>query len=528
MPTPVPKPVAEGRKVRRRLATTPGGVPTAYGLPQEVVLTAERRVGFLGLIVALMGTVAYLMERLVQPERVQGLFQPLAAATFLTVGLAVFVLSRSKKVRPELVLDLGLVSEVVIALAISLTEFASPGKADETVRGLSWNCLWIAMYVVAIPGTYGKTVLAAITAACMGPIGMMITTVATGEPPPTLGQALLLLVPPFAAALWAIPVARHYYRLGTQVTKAQAMGSYELLELIGHGGMGEVWRARHRMLARVSAIKLIRPQALSAHGAESATVILRRFEREAKAMAGLRSPHTVEIYDYGVSEDGRFYYVMELLDGLDLERMVQRFGPMPAGRVAHMLQQAAKSLSDAHESGMVHRDIKPRNLFACRMGTEYDFVKVLDFGLVKFSSPGQAQTQLTMEGVTAGTPAYMAPEIAMGRQDIDARSDIYSLGCVGYWLLTGQLVFEAENAMAMVMAHLQQAPVPPSERSEVAIPASLERVILCCLEKEPDKRPGSARELAGMLAGCEGMEPWNSELAERWWNVNMPRPAAAH
>jgi serine/threonine-protein kinase len=490
------------------------------------VLTAVRRLGFLGLIVALMGSVSHVVERLLQPERVHGLFPPLAAGVFLVVGLTIFILSRSRKVRPETVLDLGLVSEVVIALAISLTEFATPFKPYEIVRGLSWNCLWIAMYVVAIPGTYGKMVLAAMTAACMGPIGMLVTTVATGAPPPTLRQAVLLLVPPFAAALWAIPVARHYYRLGAQVTKAQAMGSYELLELIGRGGMGEVWRARHRMLARVSAIKLIRPQALSVHGGESAGVMLRRFEREAKAMAALRSPHTVEIYDYGVSEDGRFYYVMELLDGLDLETLVERFGQLPAGRVAWILRQAAKSLSDAHACGLVHRDVKPRNLFACRMGSDYDFVKVLDFGLVKLSTAGSSQTRLTMEGVTAGTPAYMAPEIAMGSQDVDARSDLYSLGCVGYWLLTGQLVFQAENPMAMVMAHLQQTPVPPSERSELPIPASLEHVILRCLEKEPDKRPANARELAGLLAHCEGLEPWSAEQAERWWSVNMPRAHA--
>jgi serine/threonine-protein kinase len=334
-------------------------------------------------------------------------------------------------------------------------------------------------------------------------------------------------MPPFVAAAWAIPAARYLYRLGTQVSRARAMGSYELLELIGRGGMGEVWRARHRMLARVSAIKLIRPEALLAQGAESTKVLLRRFEREARTTASLRSPHTVNLYDYGMSEDGSFYYVMELLEGFDLETLVQRFGPLPAGRALHLLSQAAMSLAEAHEMGMVHRDIKPRNLFTCHMGSDLDFVKVLDFGLVKLSHPGEGQTCLTREGVTAGTPAFMAPEIAMGRGDVDGRADLYSLGCVAYWLLTGQLVFDAPSAVAMVLAHVQTPPVPPSQRTELDVPESLERVILQCLEKDPDKRPATARKLAELLAACEGVEPWTQEKAALWWSAHVPQLSAS-
>jgi serine/threonine-protein kinase len=250
--------------------------------------------------------------------------------------------------------------------------------------------------------------------------------------------------------------------------------------------------------------------------------MLRRFEREARATAALRSPHTVDLYDYGTSEDGDFYYVMELLEGFDLETLVQRFGPLPAGRVLHLLSQAAKSLDEAHEKGLVHRDVKPKNLFTCHLGTDLDFVKVLDFGLVKLGHTGDAQTCLTREGVTTGTPAYMAPEVAMGRPDIDGRADLYSLGCVAYWLLTGQLVFDAPNAVAMVLAHVQTPPVPPSQRTELEVPESMERVILQCLEKDPGKRPATARKLAELLAACEGVEPWTPAEAERWWSAHMP------
>lgn len=513
---------ADRKDVRRRTTPTLLGDLSAYGLPGEAVETAVRRVGFLGLIVALMAPSAYFFELFIQPKRVASAMVPAVAALLFVYGSVMCLLSWRHKVRPDLLLDLGLVFQVVVAFAIALSENVTPWPEDQFIRGVSWNCLWISMYVVAIPGTYGKSVLAAITAACMTPFGLLVASGVNHYELPSAGKLLLLLLPPFVAAAWAIPAARYLYRLGTQVSRARALGSYELLELIGRGGMGEVWRAKHRMLARISAIKLIRPEALLVEGAENTRVLLRRFEREARATAALRSPHTVDLYDYGTSEDGDFYYVMELLEGFDLETLVQRFGPLPAGRVLHLLSQAAKSLGEAHSKGLVHRDIKPRNIFACHMGTDLDFVKVLDFGLVKLGPTGDAQSCLTREGVTTGTPAYMAPEVAMGRTDIDGRADLYSLGCVAYWLLTGQLVFDAPNAVAMVLAHVQTPPVPPSQRTELEVPEAMERVILQCLEKDPGRRPATARELADLLAACEGVNPWTREEAERWWSAHMP------
>ncbi|MBS1855280.1 MAG: serine/threonine protein kinase [Acidobacteria bacterium] len=518
-------PAEQRIEIRRRTPSGTSGTSSMYGLPPEVIATAVRRLGFLGLVVAVMFPCAPWLEFFIQPDRVAGLVPKIVAALMVPVGAAICMLAWSRKVRSELVLDLGLVFEVVVAFALSLTENTPAWPADQMLRGVSWNCLWISMYVVTIPGTFGKSILAAITAACMGPFGLLVA-MSIEDAYPSTAQIFNLALP-FVAAAWAIPVSRHFYHLSTQVTRARAMGSYELLELIGKGGMGEVWSARHRMLARVSAIKLIRSEELSIAAGENARLLLRRFEREARATAALRSPHTVSLYDYGTTDDGSFYYVMELLDGLDLETLVQRYGPLPAGRVVAILSQAAKSLAEAHEIGLVHRDIKPRNIFVCRLGTEYDFAKVLDFGLVKMNAIEGTQTCLTREGVTTGTPAYMAPEIAMGRPDIDGRADLYALGCVGYFLLTGHLVFEAESAMAMVMSHLQERPVPPSRRTEIQVPGCLDRLILQCLEKDPAARPQTGLQLLDLLAECSAsVEPWTQRRAGQWWQTHLPQPDA--
>jgi serine/threonine-protein kinase len=307
--------------------------------------------------------------------------------------------------------------------------------------------------------------------------------------------------------------------------KAREMGSYELVELIGRGGMGEVWKAKHRMLARKAAIKLIRAEALCCTSEQEIAAARRRFEREAQATAALHSPNTVALYDYGVTDDGIFYYVMELLDGSDLETFVERFGPQPAPRVIYLLRQICASLAEAHSCGLTHRDIKPKNIHLCRLGLSFDFVKVLDFGLVKSRESTGDQTRLTREGVTTGTPAFMSPEMALGKGNVDARTDIYALGCVAYWLLTGKLVFEASTALAMALEHIRTEPIPPSERTEIEIPDQLERIVLDCLRKDPAQRPQTARELGRMLAACSGANAWDNDRAEEWWRMHLPGKA---
>ena len=280
------------------------------------------------------------------------------------------------------------------------------------------------------------------------------------------------------------------------------MGSYRLTELLGRGGMGEVWRAEHRLLARTAAIKLVRPEVLGASNEADVKLALRRFEREARATAALNSPHTIRLYDFGTTNDGAFYYVMELLSGRDLESMVREFGPLPAERVVYLLRQVCHSLADAHARGLVHRDIKPANIYVCRMGLDYDFIKVLDFGLVKFRGSTADQTLVTGDHPTTGTPAYMAPEVILGAADVDRRADVYALGCVAYYLLTGQLVFEADTPMKMLMHHVQTKPEPPSARTELPIPRDLEELVMACLEKDPEKRPPDAEHLYRLSVGC--------------------------
>ncbi len=290
--------------------------------------------------------------------------------------------------------------------------------------------------------------------------------------------------------------------------------------------MGEVWRARHKMLAREAAIKIIRPELVQDASARQADVAVRRFEREARVTADLQSPHTVYLYDFGTSREGHFYFVMELLDGVSLQKLVQTFGPQPGSRVIHLLRQVCLSLEEAHARGMVHRDLKPSNIMACKVALQHDFVKVLDFGLVK---PTQAEevTNLTVEGVSAGTPGYIAPEIAMGEERIDGRADLYTLGCVAYYLLTGTLVFTETSPTAMAVAHVQKPPPRPSERTELPIAPDLERVVLQCLAKKPEDRPASARALIRLLDACVDARQWCGEDADAWWRTHLP-PSSSH
>ena len=290
--------------------------------------------------------------------------------------------------------------------------------------------------------------------------------------------------------------------------------------------MGEVYRASHQMLARPAAVKVIRSEVLGRSSPDNARVIIERFRREAEAAASLRSPHTISLYDFGAAQDGTFFLVMELLDGVDLQTLVERFGPLPPERCAYLLSQACHSLHEAHVRGLIHRDIKPSNIFICRMGLAVDYVKVLDFGLVKAREDrGRGEPLLTAPDATAGTPAYMAPEIIRGDGQVDHRVDIYALGCVAYWLLTGRLVFEAPNALQLMFQHAQNPPLPPSKRVELEIPPGLDAVVLACLAKRPEDRPASAAELAHQLTDAVNGHAWTEEQALTWWELHHPERA---
>jgi serine/threonine-protein kinase len=342
--------------------------------------------------------------------------------------------------------------------------------------------------------------------------------------PGRIAESLLVLLIAAALSVLIAYVSDQYLGLArsTRITLR-----YLLKRRIGQGGMGEVWLGEHNLLARPAAVKLIRADAVESRSPEKAAMILRRFEREAQATASLRSAHTVEVYDFGVSDDGMFYYAMEYLDGIDLSELVASHGPVPAPRVAYLLEQACQSLADAHEHGMTHRDIKPANIFACRLGTAHDFVKVLDFGLVTAGDLPEVAgaTDLTLEGEISGTPAYMAPELVQNGAVADGRADIYALGCVAYYLLTGTPVFEGQP-LAVLVDHVKTVPTPPSQRTDRLIPPQLEAVILKCLAKDPTDRYQSAAELADALADCCLEPAWTGRTAADWWQLHMPRSEA--
>ena len=294
------------------------------------------------------------------------------------------------------------------------------------------------------------------------------------------------------------------------------VGSYSLIERLGSGGMGDVWLARHQLLARPAAVKIIRDAALG--GGEDGHIRRQRFAREAQATSELQSPHTVQLYDFGITENGGFYYVMERLRGMDLKRLVERHGPLSPERVVFLLRQVCLSLSEAHALGLVHRDIKPANLFTCRLGSEYDFVKVVDFGVV--SRHASERTQITTAGMILGTPAFLAPEL-VSNQIFDGRADIYALGCVAFWLLTGRTPFEAGDAMSILMHHAQTVPSAPSSMSEEPIPPQMDALVLECLAKDPDRRP-TADALWERLDRMPLAREWTQSRARTWWEMHEP------
>ena len=305
-------------------------------------------------------------------------------------------------------------------------------------------------------------------------------------------------------------------RLRRQVAEARELGQYRLRRQIGAGGMGEVYLAEHQLLKRPCALKLIRP------GSVEDPRALARFEREVRLTATLSHPNTVEIYDYGRTEDGTYYYVMEYLPGLSLADLVERHGPLPPGRAIYLLRQVCLALREAHASGLIHRDIKPSNIFASRRGGMHDVAKLLDFGLV-LPMARAGIPQLSGEGQVLGTPLFMSPEQAKGGVELDERSDIYSLGAVAYYLLTGQPPFDEEDGIRAMIAHARDPVVPPSQVYE-GIPTDLERVVMRCLAKNKGDRYANANFLELALGDCECSACWGQESASAWWrNAEMSR-----
>ncbi len=397
-----------------------------------------------------------------------------------------------------------------------MNEYARAFPAEST---LYWVTL-IYVYGLYIPNTWKRAavVTGLMVIAPLGVTGGMALAYPNFAALLSEGYLVYMTLWLSLAALAAVYGSHKIGSLQREVAAARQIGSYVLRKKLGSGGMGEVYLAEHRLLKRPCAVKLIRPERAGDPEA------IARFESEVQAAAKLTHLNTIEIYDYGHADDGTFYYAMEYLPGLSLQELVERYGKLPPGRVIHLLTQVASALREAHESGLVHRDIKPGNIFAAQRGGVYDVAKLLDFGLVKSSLPTDASPDLTMEGALVGSPLYAPPETVTGDHAADGRSDIYSLGAVAYYLLTARPVFTEVKPIKALFAHVHQEVVPPSEYAD-EIPADLEQVVLRCLAKSPEDRFATAVDLEAALSLCGDAESWTAETARRWWSEIPEEPA---
>jgi serine/threonine-protein kinase len=399
-------------------------------------------------------------------------------------------------ITPEPTLE-GVRDTVVLRDDAAPGPFAQPKEGGRQGPGLPSN---------ALPGRLGPIRIADLAVAVMlAAIAVVSAGLVTGAAAAGLAAAAL------AAGATLVHLVR---RLEARIEEARKLRNYRLVKPLGRGGMGEVWRAEHDLLPRPAAIKFISPAALGCGTESEREGIVRGFLEEARATATLSSPHTIELYDFGVTPDGLLCYVMEFLEGLDLETMVAEAGPLPPNRAIHLLRQACISLAESHQAGLVHRDIKPANIYACRKGIHFDFVKVLDFGIAARTSaagPGLRGTR-----VITGTPATIAPETIAGRPP-DPRVDVYALGCVAYWLLTGRYPFEGKDTADVLRQHTTARPAPPSQHSPNPVSRELDLAVLECLRKDPDERIASVIELSRRLAQCQTGTPWTPGRAMEWW-----------
>jgi tRNA A-37 threonylcarbamoyl transferase component Bud32 len=407
--------------------------------------------------------------------------------------------------------------QVVSGLSQRTLAFAQSGDVASTVAGkqmifFAWTTL-ILLYGMFMPNTWKRAAVVLFPAACI-PYATVLFLRWHSDDVAAIFDADRFGLPvpmPLLAAFAGVYASHIIHSIRLEAFRARQFGQYRLKEKLGSGGMGEVYEAEHVLLKRPCAIKLIRP------GSAADATALARFEREVRATAKLTHWNTIDIYDYGHTEDGTFYYVMELLPGLSLEELVGRHGPLPPERAVHFLRQACRALGEAHAAGLIHRDIKPANIFAAKRGGVYDVAKLLDFGLVRQQAEEEpADAHLTQAGSFGGSPFYMSPEQATEFSKADARTDIYSLGAVAYYLLTGRPPFSGKSPIEIIIAHSRDEVVPPGKVRD-GIPADLEQVVLRCLAKDPDERFPDVGALEKALGACECADRWDDQRAADWW-----------
>ncbi|HYN08306.1 MAG TPA: serine/threonine-protein kinase [Vicinamibacterales bacterium] len=437
-----------------------------------------------------------------------------------TVYLMQWVLCRRGAVALPRLRVIDGTTTILAAVFHSLMVFTTiPGEAAGMpyTRALLLVNFGLIVRAIVVPSSAARTLTYGVAAAALSTVTCLI---GYANQPAALPSGLHAVW----TAMWSLgggviaTLASHViFGLRREIREARRLGQYTLLEKIGEGGMGSVYRARHAMLRRPTAIKLLPADRA---GAER----IQRFEREVQLTSQLTHPNTISIFDYGRTPDGVFYYAMEYLDGLNLEDLVRIDGPQPPGRVQHILRQVAGSLSEAHDFGVVHRDIKPSNvILVAERGGAPDVAKVVDFGLIKDLDETAWRTQ---EGRVFGTPHYLSPEAISSGEPVGPSSDLYSLGCVGYFLLTGQRVFEGQTVIEVCTQHLKSEPVRPADRLGRPLPESLSAILMACLEKTADRRPPSARALIALLDDCHDVEPWTREQSRLWWNFRGRRVLA--
>jgi len=402
--------------------------------------------------------------------------------------------------------------EVVLCAVISVAAQWASFLHSAHLQGHTWVVSVIIVFALLVPVRPATSFVVSSLCALTMPLGILALDLA-GRIDANAGDYWRASVAGLIALAIATAGARAIYDAGRQVAAARELGGYELTEEIGRGGGGEVWKGKHLLLARAAAVKLILPEALVG-SSERLDTALARFTQEAQIVSDLRSPHTVQLYDFGSTSAGSLYIVMELLEGMNLQHFVYRYGAIEPRRAVHWLRQTCDSLGEAHARGLVHRDIKPSNLFVCRYGREVDYIKVLDFGLARAAVLGD-QTTLTAPGMHPGTPGYMAPEQIYGLP-ITAATDLYALGCVAYWLLTGVMPFDGSAGEVMRM-HAQSPPASLSVRARQPIPARLEQLVMRCLAKDPADRPQDADCFLAELGESIDGDAWTPADAHAWW-----------
>ena len=530
------------RALSRTRASGPGGEHTS----DEVRDFLQKRVaGFALLIGGIFGlflvwrSLAVLIETQVEGHEPDLQAMPaLIAEVAFFLGIWLYTRRRPRSMR--LLRGIDIAATLIGCTAVCLMPYRIPYHVRPDYIALLALTYVVMTRAIYIPSTARRTALIAVVVAPIFLINMYFAHLLGHDPAdytPAVHQivhdaprtwairwTVIDAVWWIAAVLVSTVTSRVFYGLRKEVSDARRLGQYTLHEVLGQGGMGVVYRASHALLRRPTAIKLLPPENL---GEES----VRRFEREVQLTAGLTHPNTVRIFDYGRTPERVFYYAMEFLDGASLDRVVKVGGAMPAARVIHILQQVAGALAEAHGVGLIHRDIKPANILLTEQGAVPDVAKILDFGLVK-DIAGATEDGATLQALSradsiAGTPQYMSPEAITTPDKVDARTDIYALGAVAYFLVSGVEVFRGRTTLEVCSHHLHTEPLPPGQRvdrtSTHAVPGDLEALILRCLAKAPSARPESARSLRSELAALADAGRWSEEDARAWWSEHWPR-----